>query len=128
MVIDDGNFRRYSGRCSQLLLTFSEVTMESDVLPNLQKNSQNSHTYRKVKSACSCRFMWKARHATSASLQQAEFSGFEIYSFWFDFAASNVLLYSKPSSLALRAACVRSRTPSLPRMLLRWFLTVPPAM
>src|SRR6266536_6189410 len=33
--------------------------------------------YRKVKSACSCRFMWKARHATSASLQQAEFSGFQ---------------------------------------------------
>src|SRR5215472_2365771 len=33
--------------------------------------------YRKMKSACSCRFMWEAYTATSASLQQAEFSGFE---------------------------------------------------
>src|SRR6185437_481161 len=36
--------------------------------------------------------------------------------------------YRKPSSLAFSAACVRSRTPSLPMMLLRWFLTVPLAM
>src|SRR6266536_3779435 len=31
--------RRYSGRCSRLLLTFSEVTMESDAIPKLLKNS-----------------------------------------------------------------------------------------
>src|SRR6266487_1862808 len=31
--------RSYSGRRSQLLLTFSEVTIESDVIPKLLKNS-----------------------------------------------------------------------------------------
>src|SRR5215831_13602435 len=38
---------------------------------------QLGSVYRKVKSACSCRFMWEAYTATSAFLQQAEFSGFE---------------------------------------------------
>ena len=29
---------------------------------------------------------------------------------------SDILSYSKPNSLAFRAACVRSRTPNLPRI------------
>lgn len=49
--------------CSQPLLSVKGISCAS--------KRRTGSAYRKVKSACSCRFLWKARHATSASLQQA---------------------------------------------------------